>query len=816
MLNINGWNKMLGDSHYRLLTNKNPYSPETMEHGLIQFLIENIEIINSSGNDKINIELLHFLSLKNISIDIDPWNLNKLLPYTLSLGHMNGIIAAGKIPINDINKEINFGIYLEEGMINPINLDAYTKFLSKMSDEKRREDLWRALYINNDIRKVFEIPELIFENNNQITLKNLNRDIYNVTNIPISAWSFPYNSEDWIGIKSRGLFHHIGDQIGFIIAAINYGNCYILGKDEFGDLIILAKYLRNNNKHYKVHDKVNAYDFNYIYGVPKGTEHILTKKTFLSSDKEDCLINTEKNSYYSESFWNNDVFKEMAGRETHKMSFSELVKYFIYKSEQVFPKKFEKSKKEILDKYEIEDTLKLLSADIIISGNSNEIEDIFESDDNISRDVKSLWVHWVKNNFTKSVNIKILLNIILCKKIDLISMYPSQIMIYENLSYYERKSIYLRIKEYFLNKTTKIISNGDINTNMYNKKILKKLFKLIDSLPLTQLLMLDLEDLEKQLKKNNTLFFKTFSHKAVCEIINPHLDLELGFFMKNDGNEKNKLLIDYTYFYIEYLKQDEKNKYEFMSKYFYSAIVKFLDKTTDDIIQYLIKLDTPAFFVSEVVDMRNEYRMFVINNRVVATSPCFRNTIPLNAWQNGRFDPRLGQGHNATELIIDKNTRQRVAKYALFAREFNKRVKEKYPDCKNYVLDVAWSNEKNCVVPIEINSITWSGAYQINFHRLCSAIANKKFDYSTLFTSKKINFSFYELINSANQKLINDGIINQTNMNLNGLDRTFRKNMDKLNLSKINMINDKKMNDKEEDNIIIQAFKNDSSEIKEY
>ena len=171
-----------------------------------------------------------------------------------------------------------------------------------------------------------------------------------------------------------------------------------------------------------------------------------------------------------------------------------------------------------------------------------------------------------------------------------------------------------------------------------------------------------------------------------------------------------------------------------------------------------------GFLFSELVSMQNEYRIFIINNRVVATSACFRNTVPLNAWQNGRFDPRLVNGHNGQTAHIN---RERVAKYAKFARNFCKEMKEYNPDCKNYVLDVAWCEEKQSVVPIEINSITWSGAYQINMHRVCAAIVNKPFQYESLekFISDKCQL--WEL-------MIEDKIIHPSYFNLCGLERTLQ------------------------------------------
>jgi hypothetical protein len=170
--------------------------------------------------------------------------------------------------------------------------------------------------------------------------------------------------------------------------------------------------------------------------------------------------------------------------------------------------------------------------------------------------------------------------------------------------------------------------------------------------------------------------------------------------------------------------------------------------------------------------MHNEYRMFIINGRVAATTPCFRNTTPLNAWLNGRFDPRLCDGHNAIDATETPENRIRVAKYARFARQFCNDMAKTHPNTKNYVLDVAWSDQLQDVVSIEINSITWAGAYQLNMFRLCSAIANKPYRYEDIFNN--LNYNFFQLKNEAWNQMKLDNIITTQQQSLNGFDRTLK------------------------------------------
>lgn len=233
--------------------------------------------------------------------------------------------------------------------------------------------------------------------------------------------------------------------------------------------------------------------------------------------------------------------------------------------------------------------------------------------------------------------------------------------------------------------------------------------------------------------------------------------------MKNKGTVPDKkffYIFDLLDLLLDSKKEIFKNPLQKMNNIF---IEKYFKKW-GTVIDLWSKDDKKGFLFSELISMENEYRMFIINNRVVATTACFRNTVPLNAWQNGRFDTRVVNGHNAENAYID---RKRVAQYAKFAKKYCQEIKEVLPDCKNYVLDVAWCEEKKEVVPIEINSITWSGAYQLNMHRLCAAIIQKPFQYDHL-----ENFIIKKFENWI--KMINEDIIEPCFFDLCGLERTLK------------------------------------------
>ena len=89
------------------------------------------------------------------------------------------------------------------------------------------------------------------------------------------------------------------------------------------------------------------------------------------------------------------------------------------------------------------------------------------------------------------------------------------------------------------------------------------------------------------------------------------------------------------------------------------------------------------------------------------------------------------------------------------------------PQCHSYVLDVAWCDEKSTVVPIEINSITWSGAYQVNMHRVCAEMVKKAFNYSNIYLFLREKCDTW-------LELIKEKVIDTSMFDLCGLERTLK------------------------------------------
>ena len=635
-----------------LLSKNNPFKKGSLQYYLLSFVIKNYMSLSKYTSVQNNSKLLKFLGSQKEPFFIDCWNGSKLFDAAISLSVVHNIIKMSKtMPIPC------FGLFAEDGLFDIIDEPLFTNQLKKVPQTENIKLLWLSLYLNHKVRKDNHVPHIQFQKKDfsysekkfNITISNVPyHKIYDsVLELPLSAFSDCWYSEDWIALNSRGLFHHIGDHIGFFYGAKSVGQCYFLGRDQSNHLVTLStdyKFneietnLDSSNNYYKLFAHVHPTDFKYVYGVPKGNPALFNDPMLISSEVEDCQQNNYNNVVSAEHFWNNSVFMKNSQRKMFVGS--------------------------------IEDKL----IDIL-----NNIKDLLS---------------------------------------------PKQVTIVD-----------------------KIIQNKTISKPESFELILS-LYQFSD----TTL---------NEINQRSSFFMKSLAHKTVCEIINPIENLELGFFMKHNGSKpkvKTLFIFDLLVSSCTARQRTVKKPLSYMKEKF---IKTFLQQDLEYVNVWSAD-DKKGFLFSELVSMKNEYRMFIINNRVVATSACFRNTVPLNAWQNGRFDPRLVNGHNDQNTHIN---RERVAKYAKFARHFTQQMQAENPQCHSYVLDVAWCEEKNTVVPIEINSISWSGAYQVNMHRVCAATLNKPFYYNQLsdFLSDKCDIWL---------DLIKDNIIENSMFDLCGLDRT--------------------------------------------
>lgn len=825
------------DLHYNrleLLNNRNPYATDTFEYVCVQYVIDNIKTFTKNRDRDIE-GILQQLVKAGIAQSLDPWTLYDMPYRALWLARFCGCIAMHANESNTARPK--FAVFLETGLVNLLSREDYTNFLAEMKDEERRNALWEVTYIARMITEKCYLPQMSVSENKEITIKNLNSEWFKRTHelaIPVNAFSDPEPNEAWVKIHSRGIFHHLGDEMAFIMAAQHYGECYIVGKDEFGDLVVLGRMPGSSS--YANFQRVNVKNFDYIYSTPKGSEMYPSKISMVASDNDDCRINDAKNSVLENGFWRNEIFNKYAQRNLRELTVNQFLELLwdnqqavINRPEFVAQKKAiellsneEKIFKtiqaiEALADYKKHPALLVLSRDESDEINGNELtapliveeeeekDVIFVCDDSddlpedpldllmssvwhvvyqdkrnlqnfheefpeaeiyIENMDKSLSEHWQKVRTEKCRVIT--LNGI---KLHVEGVLDSLMMVNDSQLYlngFKALIDVLKNRQYQLCRTNGIES---------------VLCGLLDNLAMEledylQLECLQEDNFKKALIDCNHYFYKTIAHKVHCEIINPSSTNSCGFFLKNDGKSApDALYIHLVGFFNSHYGIYKKlvdnktvlNNYSTgsMKDLFIEYALGRLPANTnrgdryDQLLNYWRKLDVPALMVSDVIDMQNEYRIFMIDGRPVTASPCYRNSTPFDAWQNGRFDPRLCVGHSAKETIYSKETRSRVARYAQFARQFGREIKQAHPEIKNYVLDVAWCEDKQCVVPIEINSITWSGAYQINMHRLCAAIARKPFSYEAMDSDNNNLLSFNNIKEEARMQMLLDKVISQ-------------------------------------------------------
>lgn len=652
-MNINSLDNYAFSKTISLLSKNNPFKKGTLQYYLVFFVIQNYESLSKYTNDSNNKKLLKFLSTKKETFFIEPWNGFKLFESAISLSIIHNIIKISKPSSTHC-----FGLFAEDGLMNILKEPQFIDQLKKRPMTENIKLLFLSIYMNEKVKIKNHVPQIKFNKPNfsygekdfTISLSDLPyHKIFDFSlEIPLLAFSNCWHDEDWTGLNSRGIFHHVGDHVGFFYGAKSVGECYFLGKDQTNHLVTLSSPHKFSEKsssmekssYHTIFSHLHPTDFTYIYGVPKGNPFLFDNPMLTNSIEEDCQQNDTRNVIAAEHFWNNPVFMRNTQRKMFVGS--------------------------------IEDKLK-----------------------------------------------DILLNI-----------------------------------KHILSEEQYLIAQKIINDEPISKKELINNSLTIETFPAHKM---------EEITKQSSFFIKSLAHKTVCEIINPIENLELGFFMKNNGSiPKFK-----TLFIFDLLLSSFKLKQRVIKKPLFHMKEKFISlflKENKDFISVWSKESKKGFLFSDIISMRNEYRIFIVNNKVVATTACFRNTVPLNAWQNGRFDPRLVNGHNDQVTHIN---RQRVAKYAKFARQYCREMQAENPQCHSYVLDVAWCDEKSTVVPIEINSITWSGAYQVNMHRVCAEMVKQAFNYSNIYLFLREKCDTW-------LELIKEKVIDTSMFDLCGLERTLK------------------------------------------
>jgi hypothetical protein len=233
------------------------------------------------------------------------------------------------------------------------------------------------------------------------------------------------------------------------------------------------------------------------------------------------------------------------------------------------------------------------------------------------------------------------------------------------------------------------------------------------------------------------IFIKTIVGKLVIDVISNDMS-KTTYAVKE--NNKGITFIDIADFY----RNLNHSEISYAKVALYRDIIsKTINGSYLDTVQYLDYLQQskhPQWIISDIIDMHDEYRIFIVNHKVVVGTPCHRRSTPLDMYPIGRFHPGLSFSHKSKFIRINPKTRKRVADYIRFARKFAKEMKiygEQHKDYHiaihgNYVLDVAWSKSRNCVIPIEINegginNPGNTGMYATNTIKLMSAYMGVKY-----------------------------------------------------------------------------------------
>lgn len=645
--NINSeYDLQIQGSKIVVTNNPNPYKENTEEYCLVEYIKSLEDKSNYYMKDSFVKDILALYVKNKVQAPIDPWYIYSLFPKALWLARACGCIQLVHKVID--NNKLQFACFLEAGMKNYLKIDLFKNYLTTMKNRERANHLLNVLEIANKFYEDYNIPYITYEENKIIINKKHHENFMKIDSIPIQTWNTP---EEWdISIETRGLFHHLGDDLAFLFAASEYGDAYIVGNDEFGDLIILGVIPYKGNKRintkYKLNQKISSQDIDFLYGVPRANALYPTKLNncfnYSAETSGYCKLNNQKNSEIS-YYWNTETFKKYAKRNIDNFNYEEFISFIEEKINKVLS----------LKKYKQQNT-----AFKCLLKNTSEL-----------KKQKNEYL-WSEQEFKKDL--------------------------YEALSF----------------------------------------------------------------------FYKTTAHKVKCEIINPTNDTQLGFFLK-ETNDKHCIYADSLYKSLIDIKNNNpqiSTIHNLLSIYFENELFALEDNSYKHMLKYWKEINNKFLVVSNIVDMQNEYRIFVINHRPVSGSPCFRNSTPFDAYDKGRFNPRLCVGHSAYNTIENEDTRKRVSQYAKFAKKFCEEMKLEKPNCGNYVLDVAWSDTINNVLAIEINTVSWSGAYQIDMRRVCAAVAKKPFyitDMENLGNFENIRLDCYEdkqeiNIDDDNMKSLND------------------------------------------------------------
>lgn len=689
---------------FYLVNKNNIFAKPTLEWLMVEAIIKAYEEKSSSptlviwSNSKsLNSMIVKFLvelSLEHqVELNLDSYTEYFFPQRAIWYARLSGCLAP--TVLSEFEGPV-FGLFVESGFNNVWKDElAKQQLIEKGPNIKQTEHLLKVAKISSKIRQKCFIPDLDYSNG-KIKINNVSAAPLNYENHSPPLYQIdylPFNTRGYQNIvdaETRGIFHHTGDEMAFLLAAVKVGTCFILGQDEFGDLMILnavgkdfsffgnytsAKSNREQSYFLSfINKKASVLSFDYIYGVARTNSCVPnnSNNTFGYSRENRVFFKGlgDVEPSLSYNYWNNPAFLKHANRNIREMTFKELV-----------------------------------------------------------------------FDFSQAI-----------KKVCIFNMETNKLMDF----------IVLPAHPEFSETLLKRIA--DFSERMQDASI---------------------DFMSDMLALNFSFFIKSIAPKSHCLVINPPSNIDLSFFKKNTSESvdfPNKIYFDriicFASDYYRFVKQkqgidilfsDFIEDEEALSAFLSSFITEpdGLSLKVNKSFSYWYKSSAPSFIKSDIVPMKYEYRFFVANGKIAAGTPCFRNTTPFNCWNRGRLDPRLADGHNAIDTLMNSETRKIVAMYANKGRQIVKDIVAHNPKNNNFVLDVCLSSDKDgnpCVTPIEINSLAISGAYQVDFRRVCLSFAKKplhqhevnkmKLSYGKILEKTNVSMDFKKKNNLESKELL--------------------------------------------------------------
>ncbi|MBK1667015.1 hypothetical protein CKO28_03020 [Rhodovibrio sodomensis] len=130
---------------------------------------------------------------------------------------------------------------------------------------------------------------------------------------------------------------------------------------------------------------------------------------------------------------------------------------------------------------------------------------------------------------------------------------------------------------------------------------------------------------------------------------------------------------------------------------------------------------TQALLLQGRIEMRDEYRIFVIGGRVVTGAGCIERHTPWDRIPGETFDPQMENLRGSGGIRVD---RARAKLYRQFAERIVPELMAEDPELRDFSLDLA-VNADGAPLIIELNPVATSGLYACRIEKLVGAIRDQ-------------------------------------------------------------------------------------------